>query len=248
MNIDDIRNHFVDELEWQQETIDRGGNKMLEMVGASFIADDPCIFGTPNTEYIDAEIRWYLTQSTNVGTLANIYGKTPVAWQATANLYGEINSNYGHLIFAEKFHNQFKQCLNELKGNPFSRRAIMVYNRPSIWIEYNENSKNDFICTNAVSYYIRDNMLQAVVQMRSNDCWAGYRNDYAWQIYVMELLKDNYNESTNSDIKIGNLHWQVQNLHVYERNFYLVDHYSKTGEHHISKSDYISTYPKSEYI
>ena len=35
----------------------------------------------------------------------------------------------------------------------------MVYQRPSIWREFKENGKNDFICTNAVTYYIRDGYL-----------------------------------------------------------------------------------------
>ena len=92
----------------------------------------------------------------------------------------------------------------------------MVYNRPSIWTEYNENGKNDFICTNAVTYYIRNEELQAVVQMRSNDVIFGYKNDYAWQRYVMDKI------SKKLGIESGFMHWQVQNLHVYERHFHLV--------------------------
>ena len=92
----------------------------------------------------------------------------------------------------------------------------MVYNRPSIWAEYNENGKNDFICTNAVTYYIRDEKLHCVVQMRSNDVVFGYRNDYAWQKYVLDEM------SHELMIETGDIHWQVQNLHVYERHFDLV--------------------------
>ena len=106
--------------------------------------------------------------------------------------------------------------LNELINNPDSRRASMIYTRPSIWYEYNENGKNDFICTNSVTYYIRDNKLNCVVQMRSNDVMFGYRNDYAWQEHVLCELAD--------DLRIndGEIYWQVQNLHVYERHFDLV--------------------------
>ena len=63
---------------------------------------------------------------------------------------------------------------------------------------------------------IRDDQLHAVVQMRSNDVIFGYRNDYAWQEYVLEEL------AIELDIDCGNIHWQVQNLHVYERHFDLV--------------------------
>jgi len=134
----------------------------------------------------------------------------------SANEKGEINSNYGLLIFSEKYHDQYANALEELSKNPDSRRACMIYNRPSIWNEYNEDGKNDFICTNAVTYYIRDSRLHCVVQMRSNDVVFGYKNDYAWQEYVLFDMSDELN------INPGNIYWQVQNLHVYERHFDLV--------------------------
>ena len=102
----------------------------------------------------------------------------------------------------------------------------MIYNRPSIWEEYNENGKNDFICTNAVTYYIRDDKLYCVVQMRSNDVVFGYKNDYAWQLHVLEDMVKDYNDckqGTYDEIKVGDIIWQVQNLHVYERHFHLVE-------------------------
>ena len=149
----------------------------------------------------------------------------PEAWQASANQFGEINSNYGHLIYSDKYHNQYGRVLDELLENPDGRRASMIYTRPSIWEEYNEDGKNDFICTNAVTYYIRDNYLQSVVQMRSNDVVFGYKNDYAWQLYVLEQMVKDYNDCANQgapELKVGDIIWQVQNLHVYERHFHLV--------------------------
>lgn len=224
--IDDIREYFVDELANERFTIDRTGSKTIELIGASFIADSPAIFGTPNQEYIDAEIEWYETQSTNINTLAKIYGKSPQAWQYSANEHGEINSNYGTLIYADKYFNQYDSVLTELLENPDGRRATCVYNRPNIWVDFEDNGKNDFICTNAVTYYIRDGLLHAVVQMRSNDVVFGYRNDYAWQKYVQEKLCDDFTNEDRYDngrvITPGSIVWQVQNLHVYSRHFDMV--------------------------
>ena len=57
--------------------------------------------------------------------------------------------------------------------------------------------------------------------MRSNDVIFGYRNDYAWQEHVLDMLRDDlYYQGHN--LEKGNIHWQVQNLHVYERHFHLV--------------------------
>ena len=219
-----IRQHFRDELNKEVFTIDKTGQKTIEMIGASFVADESAIFGTPNREYIDAEIDWYNGRSTNINEIFGITKAPPQAWQYSANKFGEINSNYGHLIFSEKFYNQYLHVVEELINNPDSRRAAMIYNRPSIWLEYNEDGKNDFICTNAVTYYIRNRRLDAVVQMRSNDVVYGYKNDYAWQQYVMKQLIEDINVQRPDDDQVfkGFMHWQVQNLHVYERHFDLV--------------------------
>jgi thymidylate synthase len=52
--------------------------------------------------------------------------------------------------------------------------------------------------------------------MRSNDVIFGYRNDHAWQKYVLCELADEL------QVDDGEIYWQVQNLHVYERHFHLV--------------------------
>ena len=223
MKVSDIRKLFIDELAAERFTEDRTGGKTIEVFGASFLADEPAIFGIPNQTYIEAELEWYLSGSTNINDIWK-EKSPPQAWEIAANQYGEINSNYGHLIFDDKFYRQYDNVVTELLNNPDSRRASMIYTRPSIWVEYNENGKNDFICTNSVTYYIRDDKLHCVVQMRSNDVVFGYKNDYAWQKYVLGKVCEEINiEIVDSGyIEPGHIIWQVQNLHVYERHFNLV--------------------------
>ena len=225
-NTSDIKQYFVNALAKEDFVMDRSGQKTIEMIGASFFADQPAIFGTPNESYIEIEKAWYESQSTNVNWIHETYNRNvPEAWKAAANQFGQINSNYGHLIYSDKYHNQYGRVLDELLENPDGRRASMIYTRPSIWEEYNEDGKNDFICTNSVTYYIRDNQLHCVVQMRSNDVVFGYKNDYAWQLYVLEQMVSDYNDcrqKTTPVISAGDIIWQVQNLHVYERHFHLV--------------------------
>jgi len=93
MKVADIREHFINELKLKKFTIDKTGARTIEMIGASFIADEEAIFGEPNFEYIDHELDWYNDMSTNIN---DIYGPTkaaPKAWQLSANEKGEINSN-----------------------------------------------------------------------------------------------------------------------------------------------------------
>ena len=225
-SVKDIREFFIGELKDEAFTIDKTGQKTIEMIGASFIADEEAIFGVPNGDYITQELLWYNSMSTNINDIYGDLRPPPEAWKYAANEHGEINSNYGYLIHSKKFYNQYEQVLQELMKNPDGRRATMVYNRPSIWQEYNENGKSDFICTNAVTYYIRDGILHAVVQMRSNDVVFGYKNDYAWQQSVLEKLAFDFNNecryTTGDTVEVGFINWQVQNLHVYERHFDLV--------------------------
>ena len=226
--VKNIRDAFKGMLMAEDFTIDKTGAKTIELIGTSFIANEPAIFGEPSEAYIAKEIEWYKSQSTNIN---DIYGEerdAPAAWKYAADKHGNINSNYGKLIFSKEYHNQYANVIDELRNNPDGRRAEMVYNRPSIWAEFDKGGMSDFICTNAVTYYIRGDKLHCVVQMRSNDVVFGYKNDYAWQKWVLDALIHeinvftDYDESREKELSAGNIYWQVQNLHVYEKHFALV--------------------------
>ena len=223
ITIEAVRQYFRYQLNNEKFTIDKTGERTIEMIGASFIANEPAIFGTPNQEYIDREINWYESMSTNIHDI-NKEGEPPKAWTYAASEHGEINSNYGLLTMSNQYHDQLAHVADELCLNPDSRRACMIYNRPSIWLEYDKGGMSDFICTNAVSYMIRDNKLISVVQMRSNDVVYGYKNDYAWQQWIQNEVCALVNmDRFENRIMPGDIHWQVQNLHVYEKHFGLVE-------------------------
>jgi len=216
--VTDVRDYFIGAKQGggYGQTIDKTGVKCIELIGASFLADEPAIFGEPNTEYIQKEIDWYESMSLNINDIYGPDREPPAAWEYAADPHGNINSNYGYLIYSDKFHGQYFKVAEELRMNPDGRRATMIYNRPGIWSEYVESGKSDFICTNAVAYYIRNGRLDCCVQMRSNDVIYGYKNDYAWQQYILSNLADDL------DLEVGNMIWQVQNLHVYEKHFDLI--------------------------
>ena len=216
--VTDVRDYFIGAKQGggYGQTIDKTGVKCIELIGASFLADEPAIFGEPNTEYIQKEIDWYESMSLNINDIYGPDREPPAAWEYAADPHGNINSNYGYLIYSDKFHGQYFKVAEELRMNPDGRRATMIYNRPGIWSEYVESGKSDFICTNAVAYYIRNGRLDCCVQMRSNDVIYGYKNDYAWQQYILSNLADDL------DLEVGKMIWQVQNLHVYEKHFDLI--------------------------
>lgn len=213
MLVNDIRNRFIELYNNEKFVVDKTGVKTIEIVGAAFEANEPTIFGEVNEEYVNREIAWYESESLNVNDLV----PTPQIWQQISDNDGKINSNYGYLVFSSENHNQYKRVREELSLNPNSRRAVMIYQRPTMHYDYNVNGMSDFICTNAVQYLIRNNKLHAVVQMRSNDVIFGYNNDWAWQKYVqLKLAKELM-------VEAGDIQWSVGSLHIYERHFNLVE-------------------------
>ena len=209
--VEDIRDYLIRELQAESFVVDKTGVKTIEMIGACFEADEPSIFGDVNDDYIQRELEWYKSQSLYVD---DIPGITPAIWKQVASTEGKINSNYGWAIYSEDNGLQYLNVFDELTKNPNSRRAVMIYTRPTMWTDYNHNGMSDFMCTNAVQYMIRDGQLVAVVQMRSNDVVFGYRNDYAWQKYVADQLTNDLGLDVEPKII-----WNVGNLHVYERHF-----------------------------
>jgi len=233
----DIRRELASKLVRGEFVTDKSGVKTIEVIGRTFIANEDRLFGVPNQDYIARELAWYESQSLNVNDIPE---PVPAIWKAVATPDGRINSNYGWMIYSSSNGYQYKNVLEILKKDRLSRRAEMIYTRPTMHTSYNAGGMSDFVCTEAVQYLIRNDKLNAIVKMRSNDAWAGYRNDYAWQMHVLKKLA-----SDLGDIEIGNMYWSAGSLHVYSKQFYLVDHFAKTGETSISKEDYDKLYLSS---
>jgi thymidylate synthase len=249
--IEQVRNQFVDLLIRQDFVTDKSGVKLLEIPGAQFVASKETIFDEVNYDYVGREIAWYESQSLKVD---DIPGGPPAIWKAVSSKNGSINSNYGFLIGSPFNGHQYTQVLKELLTSPTSRRAVMIYTRPTMHVEYNQDGMSDFICTNAVQYLLRDGFLDVVVQMRSNDVRFGYRNDRAWQLHVQTKLIEDLNKAYQAPAYIdrapvvrGDIYWQVGSLHVYEKDFYLVDNYYETGAPSITKAAYRERKPNSPW-
>ena len=219
LRVKDIRQYFKNALETGNFVVDKTGVKTIELVGASFLADEDAIFGDVNWDYVRREIQWYDSMSRKV---ADIPGGAPKVWQSVASKGGDINSNYGWAIYSVDNHKQYWSVMLELLANPNSRRAVMIYTRPTMHTDYNRDGMSDFMCTNAVQYMIRGGDLHAIVQMRSNDVVFGYKNDRAWQHEVMSRLLDDLNSKGDTQYGMGTITWQVGSLHVYERHFGLI--------------------------
>lgn len=240
VDVTDVRDVFAFLLQHGVFVQDKSGVKCLEIENASFIANEPTIFGAPN-EYIDRELVWYKSQSLNVN---DIPAPVPQIWKNVATKEGLINSNYGWCIWSKENGSQYSSCLKQLITNRDSRRAVMIYTRPSMQTDYNKDGMSDFMCTSNVQYMIRNNKLHSYVYMRSNDSVMGYKNDWAWQNHVLEELLADL-KFTYPHLQKGDMIWNACSLHVYEPHFYLVDHFANTSATTITKKEYAETYPDS---
>jgi len=212
--VSDIRKKLMIKRIEKDYVIDKTGVKTIELIGESFIADEDWIIRKPNLEYVKRELDWYHSQSLYVN---DIPGDTPQIWKQIASDFGQINSNYGHLIWSEENGHQYNHVLHELRNNPDSRRATMIYNRPSMHLDYNREGMNDFVCTYGNQFMIRDDKLVSHYIMRSNDAVFGYCNDVHWAMHVHDMLA--------YDLKIekGDLIWTASSFHIYERHFKFLD-------------------------
>ena len=210
----DIRAKLIQKYKDQDFVVDKTGVKTIEVIGESFIADEDWIIRKPNYEYIERELEWYKSQSLYV---KDIPGETPAIWKQVSDKNGKINSNYGNLIWSEENHNQYSNVLVELQENPNSRRAVMIYNRPTMHEDYKADGMSDFICTYANTFLIRDGKLISHYLMRSNDAVFGYDNDVHWALHVQKKL------AADLGVEVGELIWTATNLHVYERHFKFIE-------------------------
>lgn len=222
MIINNIRKLFYDLLITEDFVIDKSGVKTVEILNANFLANEESIFGKVNYDYIKKEIDWYLSQSLSINDMNK---PIPKIWKAVADLDGYINSNYGWCIFSEKNGNQYKHVVKKLLDNPDTRQAVMIYNRPNM----HTLAGKDFMCTNTVQYFIRNNKLHAVVNMRSNDAIFGYKNDRAWQQFIHRKLLSDLNIEKMYRYSEGDIHWNVGSLHIYETHFELIKDWWNVG-------------------
>lgn len=212
MRVADVRRELKG-LWLEQRFIDGRGGRTVEVLGASFLADEESILGEVNRGYVERELRWYRSQSLNINDFP---GGAPKVWCQCAGTDGSINSNYGWCMFSEENGRQYERVLAELRRDPSSRRATAVYTRPSMHVDAVTDGRQDFMCTNAVEYFLRG-ALHCVVQMRSSDAVIGYRNDLAWHMHMLYCLADEL------EVTAGSVHWQAGSLHVYERHFGLLE-------------------------
>jgi thymidylate synthase len=186
-----------------------------------------------STKYLLGEFIWYCTGS------ADPAGILPYAkfWDGIRNsggnpMYntGDINSNYGTRLFGHSDlpafsvwdHrgnsvgklSQWNDTIELLKKDKDSRQAIMNIHVPS---DRHDGNK-DVPCTLTLHWFIRENRLHLIVNMRSNDVILGFTNDVFQFTMLQECMMVQLRE-TYPELELGHYYHNAGSMHIYDRHF-----------------------------
>ena len=194
-------------------------------------------FSTPK-KYVKAELDWY--KSMDLSIIGHEGIESNPTWQSccTKDDKKEINSNYGWCVFSEENGSQYDNCLEVLKKDKTTRNALIMYNRPEIYKDYKRDGMHDMICTMYSHFFIRNNKLMMVHNMRSNDIRYGFIcSDLAWNCFVYQNMYEDLKE-TYPDLEVGQIIWVSDSMHLYSRHFDALENYIK------SKNDFVGAVNK----
>lgn len=226
----------------EQKPSDNGTKELLHTV---FLADKNYIVRKPKEPYQTNELEWFISQSRSIEDLKSFAGFIPKIWNDISDIEGIINSNYGWCCLSKENGSQFYNAMKHLEKDKNSRRAIMIYNRPSMhddWSskriaksydkprlvenyswhyltdkEYGE-LRGDFMCCQNNHFIIRDNKLIMTVHMRSLDAVYGYNADYIWFDWIFNKAVQ-YLKKTYPELERGDMVIYADSVHVYEMHY-----------------------------
>ena len=115
--------------------------------------------------------------------------------------------------YGPKILDQLPYIIDCFKRDLGTRQAVI-----NIWRERPYPSK-DIPCTLSIQFFIRDNILHIVDNMRSSDAWLGVPYDWfnfsMLGAYVTLLLK----QTLNIGLSLGNLYFHAASSHIYNNGF-----------------------------
>ena len=193
----------------------KGDSKAIELLNQSITINDVCqinIYNPKrkfNVRYALLEFMWYLSQDQNVRNI----GKAASIWKDIASVDGVVHSNYGVCL-----HNGWNRVVNELVRFPESRRAVIALNQPDI-----DYGMKDVPCTMFVQFFVRDDKLHLIWNMRSSDFAFGFCNDVAVGMLFLQMMRNELMERTDIPwIGLGSFTYNATSLHCYEPHWHLL--------------------------
>ena len=204
----------------QYESAPRDQN-IKEILGASFTINnirDRIPYVTKrkfSMSYMVAELAWYLSGNNSTDWISKYSG----FWKNISDDGVTANSAYGARLFkrhekiAQGRFSQVDYVVSELRRDSDSRRAVMHLRVPDDSID----AKLDVPCTLALQFFIRDNKLHQVANMRSSDLVFGIAYDIPAFTVFQEMIANELGIETGTYTHTSN------SLHIYETHFEMVE-------------------------
>lgn len=200
------------------------GQKIKELLNYSIklhpIKDRFCSFSERKLDlrYLSGEFAWYLRGDLNDDSIVT-YSKFWNKIKSDSSPFW--NSNYGYYFFQMK---QYEHIIKSLIEDKDSRQAVCIINNADVMM----SQSMDKICTYSVSFNIRNNKLNMIVNMRSNDVIRGFCIDVVMFSFIYEMI---YNElkQTYKDLKIGNYWHNADSFHIYELHWDMMNSIVENG-------------------
>lgn len=163
-----------------------------------------------NVSYAFGELLWYLSGRNDLKTIG--YYSTRMVSFSDDGL--TLNSAYGYRIFGHHpmiGFDQWAHVKKLLTEDPDSRQAIIHLHTP------NDKKTKDEVCTLSLQFLIRAGKLQMITTMRSNDIVLGFTYDVFSFTMLQEMM------AYELKVEIGSYFHKVGSMHIYERDFNLLD-------------------------
>lgn len=161
------------------------------------------------THIAAAQYLWYLGADRDDDSIEEYMP----SYRKTKNLQSPFHSsNYGYYFYTLHL---LDQCIIELKRNKESRRACIMINNNQV--AFSENF-TDKLCTNSISFRIRDMALNMTVHMRSNDFldmmpYDVFQFCMVYGIVYSKLLTE------YPELKVGVYHHCADSMHTSKINY-----------------------------
>jgi thymidylate synthase len=126
------------------------------------------------------ELVWYLSRGNSLDFIEKYVSRYKEESQDAVTVYG----GYGPRLFGQRGNDQVRNVIELLRGRPTSRRAVIqIFNAEDIAATHIE-----IPCTTTFQFFVRNEYLDMVTTMRSNDAYLGLPHDVFCFTMLQEII------------------------------------------------------------
>jgi len=206
-NWKDIYNDFLDVANTYDNYIEKiGFSYRINPLRSYYMSNKSTLF---TKEKARAIYLWYKNHDSRDHSIEKYFEEYK---HCTDNTHLDFNSNYGIYAYSEY---GLDKCIERLGKNNMTRQAMFCINNN----EAMSDKSIDKLCTNTVHFFIRNNQLKMVVQMRASNFITLLPYDSFmfcfWYFYVFNKL---YNDYNLKNLKIDYINITASTIHFYDNN------------------------------